>query len=139
MNVPLPDLHESETLGRSVFSRGQAKRASNGKVLPHIFLESFEADSVSVDRIDHAQPAVMAAISEKIGQNRRPPKDFYGWATIEARDAAANGRSVQATPNEDNIYHADIFLNLPHDGERRDAQKQHANELAARAGWRDAP
>ena len=81
----------------------------------------------------------MASMAQKIGQNRKPPKNFYGWATIEARDAAANGRSVNATPNEDNIYHADIFLNLPRNGERRDTQRQHANELAARAVWRDAP
>ena len=73
------------------------------------------------------------------GHSRTPPKEFYGWATLEVREAASNGRSVKATPDKDNTYHADIFLNLPHGNERRDVQKQHANELAAISKWLDAP
>ena len=139
MNIPLPDLRESETLGRSVFSNRNAKRARNGRVVPHVFLENVEADSISVDRLDHAEPSVLAALSTETGQSRTPPQDFYGWATVEVDQAASNGRSVRATPHEDNIYHADIFLNLPHGDDRRDIQKQHANELAALSKWLEAP
>ena len=137
--MPLPDLQESETLGRSVFSSQKAKRARNGTVVPHVFLERVEADSISVDRMDHAESSVLATLSEKIAHGRTPPQNFYGWATIEIRQAASNGRSVSATPLDDNIYHADIFLNLPHGDERRDIQRQHANELAALSKWLDAP
>lgn len=139
MNIPLPDLQASETLGRSVFSSRKAKRARNGRIVHDIFLENVEADSISVDRMDHASPNVLAALSKSTGQTRTPPQDFYGWATIEVREAASSGRSARATPNADNLYHADVFLNLPRGDERRDRQKQHANELAALANWLDAP
>ena len=137
--MSLPDLQESETLGRSVYSSRNANRARNGKVVPHVFLERVEADSISVDRMDHAGPDILAVLSKKTGQGRTPPQNFYGWATVEVSQAASNGRSVRATPREDNIYHADIFLNLPHGDERRDIQRQHANELAALSHWLDAP
>ena len=87
--------------------------------------------------MDYAEPTVLAELSKKTGQSRT--KEFYGWATLEVREAASNGRSVKATPDKDNTYHADIFLNLPHGDERRDVQKQHANELAALSKWLDAP
>ena len=48
-------------------------------------------------------------------------------------------RTVRATPNEFNRYYADIFMNLREDDERRDGQKQQANELATLAKWWDAP
>ena len=36
-------------------------------------------------------------------------------------------------------YHADIFLNLPDNDERRDRQTEHAMELATHSKWQDAP
>ena len=135
----LPDLRESEAIGRRVFSSRNARRARNGRVVPDIFLESVEAESISVDRLDYAELSVLAALSEKAGQGRIPPKHFFGWATLGTGEAASGGRTVKATPDEDNIYHADIFLNLPRSDERRDIQKQHANELAAVAEWLDSP
>ena len=138
--MELPDLKDSEDIGRSVFSSGAAKRAGrHGKIIPEVFLESREADSISVDRMDHAPLSVLAALSKQTGQSRTPPRNFYGWATLKVSDAAANGRTVEATPTDANIYHADIVLHLPNDNERRDQQKQHANELAALAQWREAP
>ena len=137
--MTLPELHDSETIGRSVFSSRWARRGRRGIVVPDIFLESLEADSISVDRMDHASSTDLAALSRETRRNRTPPRDFYGWATLEVREAASSGRSVRATPREDNIYHSDIFLNLPREHERRDMQKQHATELAALANWLVAP
>lgn len=139
MSVTLPELHDSETLGRSVFSSRLAKRGARGIVVPDVFLERPEAESISVDRMDHASPTDLAALSENTGRQRTPPREFYGWATLEVVEAASSGRSVRATPKEDNVYHADIFLNLPYDDQRRDRQKQHATELAALAKWLEAP
>ena len=137
--MSLPELRETETLGRSVFKNRHANRARNGRVVPEIFLERLDADSISVDRLNYAAPDVLAALSKKTGQRRIPPRDFHGWATLQVGEATSNGRSVTATPYEENVYHADIFLNLPFDAERRDMEKQHATELAALAKWRDAP
>ena len=139
MRDQLPALRDSENIGRSVFSNKAARRARKGIVIPEIFLESREAASISVDRMDHAPRTALAALSKQTGQNRTPPRNFYGWAVMKVSDASANGRTVKATPDDFNIYHADIFLNLSDDDERRDGQKQHANELATLAEWFDAP
>jgi len=139
MREPLPVLRDSENIGRSVFSGRAAKRARQGRVIPEIFLESLEADSISVDRMDHAPRTALAALSKQTGQNRTPPRNFYGWAIMKVGDAASNGRTVKATPDDSNIYHADIFLDLPDDHERRDGQRQHANELATLAEWLETP
>lgn len=140
MSEQLPDLGISENIGRSVFSSTAAKRArKDGTIIPAVFLESREADSISVDRMDHAVRTVLAALSTQMGQNRTPPRDFRGWAVLTVEAAASNGRTVRATPNESNRYHADIFLHLRDDDERRDGQRQHATELAARATWWATP
>ena len=74
------------------------------------------------------------------GQTRDPAgKTFYGWAILTADDAASSGRTVEATPIESNPYHADICLNLPENSDRRELQKQHSVDLAARAKWEEAP
>lgn len=140
MSVQPPDLRDSENIGRSVFSSRAAKRAKQrGIVIPEVFLVPPGSNSISVDRMDHVSRTVLAELSKERGQNRNPPKNFYGWAIMKVSDAASNGRTVQATPGDINLYHADIFLNLPDDKERRDKQKQHANELATLSEWQSAP
>ena len=139
MSELLPALRKTENIGRSVFSRRAARRARKGIIIHEVFLESLEVDSISVDRMDHATRGDLAALSIQTGQNRTPPRDFHGWAVLTVDAAAANGRTVKATPDGFNRYHADIFLNLRDDKERRDGQKQHANELATLAKWWDAP
>ena len=139
MSELLPALRKTENIGRSVFSRRAARRARNGTIIHEVFLESLEADSISVDRMDHAPQRALAALSRQTGQNRTPPRDFHGWTVLTVDAAASNGRTVKATPDGFNRYHADIFLNLRDDKERRDGQIQHANELATLAKWWDAP
>ena len=139
MSALLPALRKTENIGRSVFSGKAAKRARKGTIIHEVFLESLEADSISVDRMDHATRRALAALSIQTGRNRTSPRDFHGWAVLTVDAAASNRRTVRATPNEFNIYHADIFLNLQEDDERRDGQIQHANELATLAKWWDAP
>ena len=139
MSELLPALRKTENIGRSVFSRRAARRARKGTIIHDVFLESLEADSISVDRMDHATQGDLAALSIQTGQNRTPPRDFHGWAVLTVDAAAANGRTVRATSNEFNRYHADIFMNLRDDKERRDGQIQHANELATLAKWWGTP
>ena len=139
MSELLPELRKTENIGRSVFSGKAAKRARKGTIIHEVFLESLEADSISVDRMDHATRRALAALSIQTGRNRTSPRDFHGWAVLTVDAAASNGRTVRATPNEFNRYHADIFLNLQADDERRDGQIQQANALATLAKWWDAP
>ena len=103
-----------------------------------IFLEREEAESISVDRMDHAPLSELAEWSRERGRNRNPPRNFHGWAVLMVEHAGMNGRTVEATPTSENRCHADIFLNVTGD-ERRRRQKQHANELAAYSKWQEAP
>ena len=102
-----------------------------------VFLEREDAESISVDRMGHAPISELAAWSRDRGRSRNPPQTFHGWAVLIAEDASRSGRTVLATPMPENPCHADILLNVTGD-ERRRQQKQHANELAAHATWREA-
>ena len=95
-----------------------------------------EDDRISVDRMDHAERIEMMELAAARGQERG--REFHGWAILTVAHAASNGRSVEATPIESNPYHADICLNLPDGVERRELQKQHSVDLAARAVWEEA-
>ena len=80
----------------------------------------------------------MAELCTKRAAARTPPRQCRGWAVIRVENAALGGRTVEATPVPENIYHTDIFLNVDAN-DRRDKQKQHATELAAYASWQEAP
>ena len=135
----LPVLRDDERLGRSVFSGSAAKRArSKGIVIRNVFLEAQDVPSISVDHMDHAPLQEMADLAAERGRNRSPVRELGGWAIISVRDSASNGRTVEAVPHLGNVYHADIFLNIDEE-EKRDRQKQHAADLAARSRWLEAP
>ena len=70
MSELLPALRKTENIGRSVFSGKAAKRARKGTIIHEVFLESLEADSISVDRMDHATRRALAALSIQTGRNR---------------------------------------------------------------------
>jgi len=139
----LPELNDAERLGRTVASKTLAKRARRtGEIPPNVFLESYRADSISVDRMDRASERVLAELAVSRAGARTPPKDFQGWAAVSVAHAASEGRTVRATPLPDNPYHADIFLNIPASApeiERRRRQKLHAQRLAVHSTWREAP
>ena len=139
----LPDLHDSETLGRSVVSSTAAKRARRrGLILPEVFLERITAPSISVDRMDRAPREALAALAAVRAGVRTPPRRFRGWAELSVAHAVRDGRTVAATPISGNPWHADILLHIPaglSDIERRRQQKLHAERLARHAAWREAP
>ena len=137
--APLHDLGDDERLGRSVVSSKAAKLARTKRLIRRdVFLEAPEAQAISVDRMDHTELQEMADLATRRAGNRTPLRQHHGWAIVAVRDAESNGRTVEATPHPDNIYHADIILDITED-ERRDRQKQHAIELAAHSQWLEAP
>ena len=136
MSGRAPRLIETENLGRSVFSGRLARKAGRPQPVPEAFLVRREDDRISVDRMDHAERAGMMELAAVRGRERG--SEFRGWAILTVAHAASNGRTVEAAPLESNPYHADICLNLPDDGERRELQKQHSVDLAARAVWEEA-
>ena len=136
-SVALPPLCDRDPLDRSVFREGRAKRAAKGTIRHDIFLEREGVEVLSVDRLDHAPDQDLAAISDRNAVARR--LQFFGWAVVTVSEASRNGRYVRESAQLDNPFHADIHLNIVEAQERRDAEKAHANDLAARAIWRPRP
>lgn len=137
--VPPAELDANEDLGRAVFSRRTRDRARKvGRIHMDVFLEREQAESISVDRMNHATVDELAKWSRERGRRREPPRQFHGWAVVKVQDAAANGRTVEATPTLQNRCHADIRLNVTGE-ERRRQQKDHAVELAHKSRWEEAP
>lgn len=137
--VPPAKLDANEDLGRAVFSRRARDRARKvGRIHMDVFLEREQAESISVDRMNHATADELAEWSRERGRSREPPRQFHGWAVVKVQDAAANGRIVEATPTPQNKCHADIRLNVTGE-ERRRQQKDHAVELAHKSRWEEAP
>lgn len=123
-----------------MFSRRRARKARQGRPVPEEFLVRLNDESISVDRMDHVERKDMAAIATERGKGREDGgKVFQGWAILTVDDAGAEGRSVKESPIDSNPFHADIWLNLPDKGDRRDMQKKHSVDLAARASWEDPP
>ena len=138
--APLAELDANEDLGRSAFDRRSRNRALRGVIDHRVFLESEQAESISVDRMAHAMIDELAAWSRERARSRGPSRQFYGWAVLKVRDAARDGRTVKATPTPQNRCHADIFLNVTATGEeRKHQQKEHALQLAEHSRWRRAP
>jgi hypothetical protein len=133
-SVDLPSLQSAENLGRGVFSGRRARRAAKGTIDHRAFLETIEAESLSVDRLDYASDETMIAIADQTAGLRGD--DFHGWSVVTVEDASKDERTVKATPMLLNPYHADIELNVPDSAERRDEQKKHAVALANHASWR---
>lgn len=125
-----------EELGRGVFSTRQFRRE---RVDFRAFLEKPGVTALSVDRLTHS-PTDFAVAKADAAARERPGGAFYGWAVIIANQAAANGRSVPASPLPDgaNPYHADIILPESAIADR-DEQKKHAQMLADASQWRARP
>lgn len=104
------------------------------------FLEAWGKVTLSVDRLDFAEPEEMAALGDSVAVGRSVNRKvtFYGWLVIAAEDAGSSGRQVVYTPQPDNPYHTDIILpdSIVED---RDEQVRHAQELADASRWCERP
>ena len=131
-NCVTPD----EKLGRRVFS---GKQIRGERADYRAFLERPGVRALSVDRLTHS-PTDFAVAKADEAAVERPSSTFYGWGVVLAEQAVANRNRVQASPSPDgaNPYHADIIFpefaiaNL-------EAQKNHAQTLAAVSRWRARP
>ena len=138
--APPAELDANEDLGRATFDRRSRNRALRGVINHRVFLESEQAVSISVDRMDHAPIDELAAWSRERARSRGPSRQFYGWAVLKVQDAENDGRTVKATPTPQNRCHADILLNITATGEeRRRQQEKHALQLAEHSRWEEAP
>lgn len=139
----MEDFDQAEGLWRSVFTDRQARLARSGNVghrrVASAFEETKHPTAISVDRFDEVSSEERSDRGRRSAETRTTgagrPVVHHGWLVVTVEDAELAGeRLVQATPTEDNPYHADIVL-LP---TRRFTAKDHAVALAAASRWEDA-
>ena len=130
---------EWEELGRAIFFRSHRRRASNTGLIPYqAFLEQAGERRISVDRLTRAPLPDVAANARRVGEQRDPPRNFYGWAVVRVSQVRNAGCEVEDSPLPGNPYHADIVL--PDSIEdNRDEQELYAVMLAGMARWRPCP
>ena len=78
----------------------------------------------------------VAALAQEANESR--DRQFYGWASVAAREAGGNGRRVIASPQDGNPYHADIVLPDSAATDRGE-RTRHAQELADASCWVESP
>ena len=128
------DVSETESLGREVFSEKTAKRARRNLITFRIFLEREGINSISVDRLDYSSEEEALRIAQQNADARSA--SFYGWAVVLGDRAMSHSRKVVPSPTSQNPFHADIVL--PDQAVvDREVQKQHAQNLADEATWRE--
>lgn len=136
MNTKPPvELGPDEDLSRGVFSKRSRNRARKGDIDFKVFLESEQAKSVSVDRMDHASIDELAEWSRERACKRGADRHFYGWAVLKVRDAEQNERTVVATPTRKNRCHADIYLNVTEEEKRGSRGSRNSTPWS----WRRTP
>ena len=126
-------MHPAESVGRGIFlKRRRRALPGSGAARWRVFFEPAR-NSLSVDRIDLGPRDELTVIQKKNGEARTPPRDFHGWAALSVAEAGSNGREVEASPQLENRFHADIlFPAAPDEGEqRRDYLREHAAQMAA--------
>jgi len=141
VSVP-EEISDEETLARSIASTRGARTARKGVIIPSVFLDERPAKrSLSVDRMDYAPRSEMARIALERARQRKPPRQFRGWALVIADEASSSGRAIRASEKVGNPYHADICLNItePNPDKLLIRKKEHAQELASRSTWEEAP
>lgn len=124
-----------EDLGRRVFSKSQARRARCGRIRHYQFLPEGDGLTMSVDRLTVAdgQGFDLTDLASKASASRSGP--FEGWLSVTVADVRREGRRVEASPQEDNPYHADIVL--PDGATDKGERIRHAQVLARGARWRE--
>ena len=127
-----------EELGRRVNSSRNKRRS---RIPLQVFMQKPNVIHISVDRLSIASIEETTDIAvkaiEKLNQNSLGnPQRFYGWAVVTNEKVIEDGMKENASPTEDNPYHADIVL--PHHV-ATDAveQRLYAQRLADAAQWRD--
>ena len=140
--APVPAaVGHNEDLGRSVAKTLWADKAQRGVIPRDVFVDTRLGSVLSVDRMDHAPRGEMARIGREREARREGNRRFRGWALVRSGSAGRNGRSVEATPQPDNPYHADVRLPVPADAwdEVKQEKRAHGQELADFARWEPAP
>ena len=134
-----------EELGRCVFSRSQRRRAAKNRTPLEVFLEKEGEVKISVDRLSCAPEAdeptrekawAPIANARRAGEERDPPRNFYGWSVVSVEKVQEAGCDATDSPIlPDNPYHADILL-PDSSTNAREAQMHFASILAGKSTWR---
>lgn len=128
MPVVSSEIHAAEELGRRVTNEKLATKCRKNpdrKPPPSFFRLRQEESGVSMDRLSLVDN--IAAFVENA------PKDIFGWFVAKAGDVEKNGLCVVATPQADNLLHAE--LRIPKD-DRPLSEEAYINVLLSLTEWR---
>ena len=138
--VPLC-IHNDEWIGRAIFSRTDAERIKRGNSIPYRVLFT-KTQSISVDRLFEKALLLLTRIqrahAKKRSKNQGRQVVFCGWLSLKAHVIRQEGRRLEASPQNDNPYHANIIM----PSEERDDLIHQAKNLASLRSqfrWRGAP
>ena len=119
---------EGEELGRGISSSKNASRARRSNVPYTEFLPRKGDAKISVDRLSLTSLNDLTVIAD--AREKRPDRQFYGWAAVRVEDAGIDGRRVASSPTDENPYHADIILPSDSAVVVKAIQEEHARKLA---------
>ncbi len=124
-------------VGRAVFQSRDWKRALKGEVSQTVFINSKSPVEISVHILNIAPDKTIAKICDSDAKRRGENRRFYGWAELPVADASESGRTVRASPQPGNEWHANIVL--PCKAGEKIQRERHANQLAKNASPRPRP
>lgn len=143
MTLPCPPpMTPAERVSRAlVFSTFvQTDEHNNRIVQPEAFAPPSGSRAVSVHRLEHVssdRDKVRLARDVAL-RRRRDPSKFYGWAELAVSRVEMKGWQVVATPQPENMYHADIILPERRADDRRALHRQ-LTWLATNPTFRNIP
>lgn len=127
-----------EELGRSVGPTRVAKRARRKEFRFIDFMPGNGEDRISLDRVTIAPEQEIVEIAELREQRRTPPHKLHGWIIVTAEAVMDNGCAVNASPQDENCYHADVIF--PQTALADEVTlKERAQDLADAAAWHPRP
>ena len=144
-----PRILKSDKLGRDVLSRSDRRKIQKRRTPAALFMDDTSKTEISVNRLtpepgqkapadrpDLVSDEIIATISHR--RAKTLGRNFYGWAELLVKHAERKGRTVLATPQDDNDSHADILLPAEAKASREE-REEHAEDLAKRTTWCPRP
>ena len=134
ITTTVPEIEDDETLARAVVSSREARWSRGGAVPASAFVYygNFE---ISVDRVSQMTAVKAVRHGEIIASERGSNRSFYGWATLTRLAVLDAQCGCRASPEVNNLWHADILMPEAAAGDER-LHDEFAAALARRSFWR---
>lgn len=139
-NVIPDEIDDDEKIGRGVF---YSKWENKTNLRRAFYYDTLKAQSMSVDRLDYASLSYGISLKQLsqvhilAGQNRNPPRNFYGWYEFEAKVIRiTSSLCIKYKYQSNNLTHSEVMKV----GALSDEDlKTECDRLASASSWVDCP